>query len=297
VVDDDPAMRGLVSALLRPEGYGVSTAADAAEARAAAARERFDLALCDIDMPGESGIDLIAHMAARQPETGIVMVTVITEPSVAAAAIAAGIYGYVVKPFDKYQVRITVANALRLRALDLRERERRCLLERQVQQRTAALLETQEILRRHEHSLQRSSAELAQLHGALALLLEKRQADRAELEERMLASARQVTRPHLDRLRGSRLDPRQRELLELLAASIEALLSPFVKALTSSYLRLTPAELQVADLIRQGRQTKEIAHLLGLLPNTVMTHRFHLRRKLGLLNTSQNLGTYLRTLG
>jgi DNA-binding CsgD family transcriptional regulator len=58
---------------------------------------------------------------------------------------------------------------------------------------------------------------------------------------------------------------------------------------------LSPAEMRVADLIRNGRTTKEIANLLNTSVNTILFHRFNLRRKLGIKGEKANLRTYLHT--
>ena len=247
-------------------------------------------------MPGESGLELIRHVAAAYPDTGIVMVSVISDPEIVRVALEIGIFGYIVKPFDKSQVVICVANALRRRELEHRERQRRAELERQVQARTAELLTMNERLRQRDMELKRQHHRIAEVDKALSLLFDHRQKDKTDTEEKVLANVKRAVAPYIEKLRKSGLDEKQMRCLDILQAGIEDIISPFVRALSSEYLGLTPAELQVAHLIKQGLQTKEIADLIHLSPNTVMTHRYQIRRKLGLKNKRINLQTYLSTL-
>jgi CheY-like chemotaxis protein len=75
IVDDEQSVSRLLARYLEEEGYACQTAASGATARELLFRNRFDLALCDLDMPGESGLELIRHIKAQYPETGRVMVT------------------------------------------------------------------------------------------------------------------------------------------------------------------------------------------------------------------------------
>ncbi|MBL7180118.1 MAG: helix-turn-helix transcriptional regulator [Desulfobacterales bacterium] len=61
-------------------------------------------------------------------------------------------------------------------------------------------------------------------------------------------------------------------------------------------MSLSPTELQVVNLIKQGKRTKEIAAILNLSANTVMSHRYKIRGKLGLLKNKTNLHTFLQSL-
>jgi DNA-binding CsgD family transcriptional regulator len=117
------------------------------------------------------------------------------------------------------------------------------------------------------------------------------------LGDRILTNIKKIMIPNLERLQKSRLSPRNRHILDLIQTNIEEITSPFVKSLSSAYIDLSPNEIQVADLIRQGKHTKEIAAIMNLSENTIMTHRFHIRTKLGLKNKKTNLQTFLTSIG
>jgi putative two-component system response regulator len=155
VVDDDKGVQRLIGRMLEQQGYRVTTASDAEEARAVLGLEadRFALVLCDVNMPGESGIDLVRHVLASYPEIAALMVTGADDPELADAAIQIGVYGYVTKPFRPNELVINVVNALHRRRLELENRAHRDLLEQNVAARTAALTEAMERLQESEQEL------------------------------------------------------------------------------------------------------------------------------------------------
>jgi DNA-binding NarL/FixJ family response regulator len=84
--------------------------------------------------------------------------------------------------------------------------------------------------------------------------------------------------------------------LTILESHMREIISPFTKRLSDKYLGLTPLEVQVAGLIKEGKTTKEIAESLVVSVNTVSAHRFHIRKKLGLNYRKVNLRVYLKSL-
>lgn len=118
ILDDEPSIRKLIEQIFRREGYGCFLAADAAEARDLLKDNQFDLILCDINMPGESGLDFIRYCSPKYPETAIVMMTGVDDRETAGEAIGIGIYGYLIKPFKKIQLLTIVDNAFRRLALE-----------------------------------------------------------------------------------------------------------------------------------------------------------------------------------
>jgi two-component system NtrC family sensor kinase len=139
IVDDEPQVLGLLTAILEKAGYFCRTAESAQSAKMVLAEMPFDLLLTDRDMPGESGLDLIRYTKSRYPQTGAVMVTVMDDPELAKEVLKLGIHGYILKPFANNFVLITVDNALRHHQLELQERLHTKLLEREVAARTKSL--------------------------------------------------------------------------------------------------------------------------------------------------------------
>ena len=144
VVDDEESVRHLLSRMLLRGGYECTLAADAAEARKFIKDRNFELILCDVTMPGESGIDFIRYVAAEYPDTATIMVTAIDDPEIAETALEAGIYGYIIKPFNANELIINVRNSLRRRDLEIADQTYRKNLEQKVEERTSELQKTLE---------------------------------------------------------------------------------------------------------------------------------------------------------
>ena len=144
VVDDDEQIRRMLGRILAREGYTFTPAADGVEARKCLQNQDFDLALCDVNMPGESGIELAGYIASRCRDTAVVMITGIDDRNVAEQAVEAGIYGYMIKPFNPNEVIINIRNALRRRDLEIANRDYRENLELMVEERTKQLRKAME---------------------------------------------------------------------------------------------------------------------------------------------------------
>ena len=180
-------------------------------------------------------------------------------------------------------------------------------LESRVKQRTAELVETnrsllaevltrkkiQKSLRDKSVELEVQSTSLAEANAALRVLLKQRDNDRRELEENLLININELVRPHLDKLLTRNLGEKEKGLLRVIETNLEDIVSPLARRLTIDLARLSPAETQVANLIRQGKTTKAIAELMGLATSTIDFHRHNIRSKLGLKHKGINLTTYL----
>jgi len=99
--------------------------------------------------------------------------------------------------------------------------------------------------------------------------------------------------PHLEKLKHSLPEPRQKDLIKTIEENLKSIVSSFAHELTSKFYNLTPMEIQVANLVKHGKTNQEIADILHVSQNTVLTHRFHIRSKLGLKKTGINLRTKL----
>jgi len=142
IVDDEEAVRRWLSRVLSVGGYECTLAADAAEARKFIKDQNFELILCDVKMPGESGMDFIRHVAAEYADTAIMMMTAVDDPAVAETALETGVYGYMIKPFNPNEVIINIRNSLRRRELEVASRAYRRELEQKVEERTIELRKT-----------------------------------------------------------------------------------------------------------------------------------------------------------
>jgi PAS domain S-box-containing protein len=154
----------------------------------------------------------------------------------------------------------------------------------------------EEALRKSEAELAAQSRHLEEVNAALKVLLKQREDDKADLEERLLANVKELVLPYVEKLKNSRLHSDQMTLVGILESNMKEIVSPFVTKLSSRFLSLTPTEIQVASLIKDGKTSKEIASLIHASENTVRSHRFHIRSKLGIKNEKVNLRSYLQSL-
>jgi putative two-component system response regulator len=139
IVEDDEQMVLLLGRLVADAGYPWSAAGSGAEARARLSEDRFSLLLVDVNMPGESGLDLIERALTETPDLAAIMVTGVDDPGLARRAIDLGAYGYIIKPFTHHEITIAIENAIRRRQLEVENRAQRAALEQTVRARTIAL--------------------------------------------------------------------------------------------------------------------------------------------------------------
>lgn len=295
VVDDDESIRKLIQMTLRRQGYQCTAAANSQEARQLLDVEPFALLLSDIHMPGESGLDLVAYVKSTYEDMAVIIITVIDDIETAQRALSLDIYGYMVKPIDKNQILIGVANALRRRQLELKQKNQSRELEEKINHRTRELSETVEKLKVREADLAAKMKELHELNTTLKVLLNNQKTDRANLEEDIQSNVRKLILPGIERLKKGTIKSKQiQSELQLLETSLNDLVAPFARQISSDYFGLTPNEIKVALLIKQGMTTKEIAKELNLSINTIMTHRYKIRSKLGIKNQTKNLQVFLK---
>jgi PAS domain S-box-containing protein len=180
-------------------------------------------------------------------------------------------------------------------------------LEELVGERTAALAKinaqleleieerkrVEEALRKREVELKAQSHHLEEVNTALKVLLKQREDDKKELGENVLSNVKELVSPYLERLKKSRLNTNQQTLINILDSNLSNMISPFISKVSSKYFNLTPMEVRVANLVKEGKINKEIAGLLCISKNTVLFHRYNIRSKLGLKNKKINLRSHL----
>ena len=151
-------------------------------------------------------------------------------------------------------------------------------------------------LQEKEQKLERQAQNLEEVNTALKVLLEHREEEKKKSEENILANVKKLIFPYLEKLENYRLDEKNQTYIDIIRSNLKDLIAPFANILSSNYSVLTPTEIQVADLIRHGRTSKEIASLLNVSLKAVSFHRGNIRKKLDLVNKKRNLRSHLQSL-
>jgi len=149
---------------------------------------------------------------------------------------------------------------------------------------------------RLEEKVKERTAEIQEKNTALKVLLNQRGDDKKKLEETMMSNVKELLIPNLTRLKSGALNSKQQTALNVLEANLNEIISPFANNVSSTYMRLTPTEIQIANFIKHGASSKDIADSLGLSQRTVDTHRYNIRKKIGIGGKGVNLRTYLLAL-
>ncbi len=257
VVDDEVSMCTLLENFLRQQGYGPHCTTDPVQALEMLDRDSFEVMISDIRMPGMNGMDLTRSARLRCADISVIIMTGFAGDYSYSDIINAGAADFIRKPVELQELKA------KLERIDL---ERKTL------------------------------RELRELNTALRVVLKAKEEDRNQLCASVAANTKQLILPYVDKLRATRLNQVQQMYLDLLESNIKEISSPLITSLSQKHPDLTPMEIQVAGLIKSGKRNKEIAELLGISINTVMTHRHHLRKKLDLQKGSTSLMSYLHSM-
>ena len=285
-VDDEPVIRASFVRDLELEGFSVVAVADGAAALLALGRQQFDVVVTDLVMPGIDGFGVLKSVKRQAPQTSVVILTGYGDMRSAIDALRLGADDFTQKPCEIEELVFRIRRCLEKYSL----LQKLALQNRQLEEEMA-------LRRRAEAELeQRVAARTVDLHEsniALKVLLNEREEDRRILAEQVLSNTGQLVEPLLERLRKSGLNESQQTLVEILGANVQELTSPFSSKLSSRLTRLTPAEIQVANLVKLGKRTKEIAEIMHLAAGTISIHRKNIRKKLELTHQKANLQTML----
>ncbi|MBP8744131.1 MAG: PAS domain S-box protein [Syntrophorhabdus sp.] len=146
-----------------------------------------------------------------------------------------------------------------------------------------------------QDDLEKKSRSLEETNAALRVLLKQREEDKTDLEEKVLHNIKELVLPYIDKLRAGQQN-RDTVIIDIVESNLNEILSPFIKSMASKYANFTPKEIQIADLMKKGKSTKEISTILNLSPRTIDIHRYNIRRKLNINKKKVNLQSYLLTL-
>ena len=274
----------------------------------------FAVAFLDVRMPpGPDGVWTAAQIRALDPFVNIVIVTAYSDLS--PAKINQQVQPperllYMQKPFHTHEIQ---QFALALSAKWQAEKElldTNQHLDQLVQERTRELTlaiealetsnqkyrETAKRLQKTEAALAEKADDLIGTNQALQQMVRKNEEDRKEIEEKVLFAVNEMVAPYIDKLEKSPLNEYQLSFLKIIRTNLDEIVTPFMKELGHKYFRLSPTELNIANLIRLGTSTKDIAEQLKMTKRTVDFHRDRIREKIGIKNTKANLKAVLQEL-
>jgi len=148
-------------------------------------------------------------------------------------------------------------------------------------------------LRNAVAELRNKSLHLEEANIALKVLLEHRKNDRKEIEENIVGNVKTLIVPYLNKLKTTGLKTTQEAYIHILEAHLDEIVSPFLANMTTRHASLTPREIQIADLVKEGKSAKEISQILNIALHTVNNYRKRLRGKFSLHGKSKNLRSHL----
>jgi DNA-binding CsgD family transcriptional regulator len=156
-----------------------------------------------------------------------------------------------------------------------------------------ALKLTEEALKKSQEELIEQKQSLEETNIAMKVLLKQREEDKLDLEKKVLNNVKDLVLPYVEKLKNPRLKARDRTLVDIIDTHLHDIISPLLQRFTNAKILLTPQEMQVASLVKDGKTSKEIADVLNVSETTINFHRKNLRVKFGLTNQRTNLRSYL----
>jgi DNA-binding NarL/FixJ family response regulator len=272
LIEDNPGDVRLIQEMLSEATPGTCeiTVFDRLDrARSALAQGGYDVVLLDLTLPDSTGLETLSRLRPTVATTPVIVLTGLNDEAAAVQALREGAQDYLVKDRMNPQVLWrSIRYAIERKRVELK-------------------------LLAHERELENQTRDLEEVNAALKVLLKQREADKKELEEQISGNFRELVRPLLEKLKASGLNHRQKAFLEIAENELSNILAPFLRKVSTGHLKLTPTEIQVANMVKHGKSTKEIAELMHLSVKTVQVNRNNIRRKLGIINKKVNLRTYL----
>lgn len=156
-----------------------------------------------------------------------------------------------------------------------------------------ARLEVERKLRSREKELEIKNADLEQLNTALTVVIKRVEKEKRIIEGNVLMNLSNSIVPLLEKLTRTSRESEREKLVNVIQNEVEQITSGFKGILASSAYRLSPSEIRVCEMVRQGLTSKEIAGILNLSPKTISRHRDNIRKKLGICRSDINLRDYL----
>ena len=236
-----------------------------------------DIILSDYSLPSFDGLSALKLAVSKCPDVPFIFVSGALGEETAVELLRQGAIDYVLK--DRlFRLGPAITRALQ----EVQERRERLMAE--------------EALKQREKALALKSQNLEEANTALKVLLRHREEDKVTLEEQVLVNIRKLVFPYIENLKHLQLNGKQMTQVGIIEENLREIVSPFLRRLSSSYLDLTPREIDVANLVKEGKTTKEITDILNISATAVDFHRKNLRAKFGIKSKKTNLMAFLSSL-
>ncbi len=236
-----------------------------------------DLILADYSLPGFSGKSALNIVSNHYPDIPFIFVSGALGEELAVELLKKGATDYVLKN-NLLRLAPSVNRALKELA-ECKERRK-----------------AEKDLKQSEKELQIKSQTLEEANIALKVLLKHREEDRRTMEENILSNVRKLAFPSIEKLKKLKLNDIQAEHVRIIENHLKEIISPFLQNLATKHFDLTPREIEIAALIKEGKTTKEITEYLNISATAVDFHRKNIRSKLGIKNEKTNLRSLLLSM-
>ncbi len=153
--------------------------------------------------------------------------------------------------------------------------------------------ELEQLVAERTQELRDKTQTLEEVNIALKVLLQHREEDKKDLEDRFVMNVKNLILPYAEKLKRTHLDERQLAYLGVMETNLTDITSSLIKKM--HHFNFTPTEIEVASLIKEGKSTKEITSVMGIAKSSVDTHRNNIRKKLGIRMEKVNLRSHLQS--
>lgn len=252
-----------------------------------------DLVLMDIKLRGEMDGIKASELIKTNHDIPVIFLTAFSNNEIIERAKMTEPFGYILKPVQSRELNISIEMALYKSKMEKKLTQANAKLEDRVKERTSDLKQEIEERKRIEIQLKEKTSHLEDVNAALKSMLDSREIEKRAIEQNVMINIRKYVLPYFDEIEKINQNKELKSYFNIIRSNLKELVSPASKTLFSQYIHLTPAETKVADCIRFGKSTKEIAQLLNIAPSTVSSCRNSIRKKLDILNTHTNLRSYL----
>lgn len=290
IVDDNIVLTLELEELLTSIGHKVvGTAYSGDQAIELARALRPDLVLMNIAMQGELDGIAASEILKAELDISVIFISIHTDKDFLERAKRVEPLGYIHRPFSEQQIAAAIEMAFYKNNREKELRKAYDELELRVKNQSDQLARTNALL-------EIKSVEIVGLDAALKLLMEHMGGQQTKLEANVLSNLTDLVISLLDKFKESGQGINQKSVIEAVEAILGNFVTPFLRKLPAQYHDFTLAELRVAALLKEGKDSKEVAKALNIAPSTVVWHRKRIRKKLGIQHTKEEIRNHLPSI-